>query len=137
MVPNPSSGVERDPVCGMTVDPATAQAVVEHAGKRYYFCCPGCARKFQLAPDQYLRPRASSSGLVALGARPAATMPLSMVQPAPGVDSPESAMPSAAAPPPSGAYVCPMCPEVRESKPGPCPSCGMSLEAETPAASTK
>ena len=28
------------------------------------------------------------------------------------------------------AYVCPMCPEVRESEPVPCPSCGMALEPE-------
>ena len=28
------------------------------------------------------------------------------------------------------AYVCPMCPDVRESSPVPCPSCGMALEAE-------
>jgi len=27
-------------------------------------------------------------------------------------------------------YVCPMDPEVRENKPGPCPKCGMALEAE-------
>ena len=25
-----------------------------------------------------------------------------------------------------------MCPEVRKDKPGPCPKCGMALEAETP-----
>src|SRR5437764_10104916 len=37
----------------------------------------------------------------------------------------------------SAAYVCPMCPEVRESKPGACPSCGMALEPEFPAARTK
>src|SRR4051812_17419278 len=37
------------------------------------------------------------------------------------------------APPPSGAlYVCPMDPEVRESKPGPCPKCGMALEPALP-----
>ena len=30
-----------------------------------------------------------------------------------------------------------MCPEVRESKPGACPSCGMALEADVPAASTR
>jgi Cu+-exporting ATPase len=30
------------------------------------------------------------------------------------------------------AYVCPMCPEVRELKPGACPSCGMALEPEVP-----
>ena len=29
-------------------------------------------------------------------------------------------------------YLCPMCPKVRETKPGPCPSCGMALEAEMP-----
>src|SRR6185369_16018892 len=31
-------------------------------------------------------------------------------------------------------YVCPMDPEVRESKPGACPKCGMALEPEAPAA---
>jgi len=30
------------------------------------------------------------------------------------------------------AYVCPMCPEVRETKLVPCPSCGMALEPEMP-----
>ena len=29
------------------------------------------------------------------------------------------------------AYVCPMHPEVREDRPGPCPKCGMALESET------
>src|SRR5215469_9918774 len=79
MGPNPSSNGERDPVCGMLVDPATAPAV-EHAGKSYYFCCPGCAQKFQVAPDQYLRSKVSSSGLVALGTMPAR---VPMVEPVP------------------------------------------------------
>ncbi|MCZ6729106.1 MAG: copper-translocating P-type ATPase [SAR324 cluster bacterium] len=35
------------------------------------------------------------------------------------------------------AYICPMCPEVRESEPVPCPSCGMALEPEFPAAPAK
>ncbi|MBN1128234.1 MAG: HAD-IC family P-type ATPase, partial [Chitinispirillaceae bacterium] len=34
--------------------------------------------------------------------------------------------------PPGTAYVCPMDPEVREYKPGPCPKCGMALEPELP-----
>ena len=34
-------------------------------------------------------------------------------------------------------YVCPMDPEVRESKPGACPKCGMALEPEVPVAATK
>ncbi len=33
-----------------------------------------------------------------------------------------------AAPQGSGPYICPMCPEVREDKPVPCPKCGMALE---------
>ncbi len=33
-----------------------------------------------------------------------------------------------------GIYVCPMDPEVRESKPGACPKCGMALEPAAPAA---
>jgi Cu+-exporting ATPase len=32
----------------------------------------------------------------------------------------------------SGAWICPMDPEVREPKPGPCPVCGMALEAAGP-----
>jgi len=32
----------------------------------------------------------------------------------------------------NGYWVCPMCPEVREDKPVPCPKCGMALEPEAP-----
>jgi Cu+-exporting ATPase len=32
-------------------------------------------------------------------------------------------------------YVCPMDPEVRQTKPGPCPKCGMALEPEAPSLS--
>src|SRR5260370_7716469 len=31
------------------------------------------------------------------------------------------------------AYICPMCPEVRQVGPRPCPKCGMALEPESPA----
>ncbi len=31
---------------------------------------------------------------------------------------------------PDTVYVCPMDPEIRTDKPGPCPSCGMALEPE-------
>jgi YHS domain-containing protein len=48
--------MERDPVCGMNVDPNTAAAKVEYAGKTYYFCAPGCAKRFQQAPEEYLQP---------------------------------------------------------------------------------
>jgi Cu+-exporting ATPase len=41
------------------------------------------------------------------------------------------------APSAGAAYVCPMCPEVRENKPGACPSCGMALEPDLPVANTR
>ncbi|MCX7624000.1 MAG: XdhC family protein [Thermomicrobium sp.] len=46
-----------DPVCGMTVDPATARHVVEYRGQRYYFCCPACRRLFEADPESYLAAR--------------------------------------------------------------------------------
>lgn len=43
-----------DPVCKMTVDPATAPAKSEHAGETYYFCAPGCKRAFDRDPAKFL-----------------------------------------------------------------------------------
>src|ERR1700742_4557505 len=103
----------KDPVCGMSVNPAAAKNKYQHAGQDYFFCCPSCVEKFKADPDKYLRSAAMpASGLVTLGA------PL----------APGAAPAKEAAPAPSTAYVCPMCPEVRETKAGPCPTCGMALE---------
>src|SRR5688572_27776056 len=45
-----------DPVCGMTVDPATARGgSFEHAGTTYYFCSAGCRTKFSTDPDGWLK----------------------------------------------------------------------------------
>jgi heavy metal translocating P-type ATPase len=46
----------KDPVCGMTVDPATAKHRAEHDGRTYYFCCGGCKTKFEGDPARYLAP---------------------------------------------------------------------------------
>ena len=43
-----------DPVCGMTVDPATTPHHASHAGADYHFCSAGCLTKFQADPDKYL-----------------------------------------------------------------------------------
>ncbi|MEO6952659.1 MAG: heavy metal translocating P-type ATPase [Polyangia bacterium] len=51
--------VEKDPVCGMTVDPATAKGTAMHAGARYYFCNPKCLAKFEADPEKYLTPASS------------------------------------------------------------------------------
>ena len=44
--------LERDPVCGMNVNPASAKHVYEHGGKKYYFCCASCAEKFKADPPE-------------------------------------------------------------------------------------
>ncbi len=54
----PAAGGVIDPVCGMTVDPATAKARADYRGETYYFCCAGCQAKFTAAPEKYLKPRA-------------------------------------------------------------------------------
>jgi uncharacterized protein len=45
---------EIDPVCGMTVAPESAAAKREYAGKTYYFCNPGCAKAFDLKPENFV-----------------------------------------------------------------------------------
>jgi P-type Cu+ transporter len=118
MSTNTAPVLERDPVCGMNVNPATAKHVHDHDGKSYYFCCAPCVEKFKADPTKYANGAAPAwPGLVTLGA-PRPTPP------------PRTTAASVA-------YVCPMCPEVRANKPGPCPSCGMALEPEVPIASTR
>src|SRR5215467_13011015 len=48
------SALAKDPVCGMSVDPATARHKAEHAGATYYFCSAGCRGKFVADPARYL-----------------------------------------------------------------------------------
>ena len=97
-------GQIHDPVCGMVVDPATAKHRVEFNGQSYYFCCSGCKAKFAANPPQYLNPAAA---------------------PAPKVASTTSAAVALGT-----IYTCPMHPQIRRNAPGPCPICGMALEAE-------
>ncbi len=90
---------EIDPVCGMTVQPTTAAGSYEYHGKKYYFCAARCLEKFKADPEYYLMP-------------------------------PERRIPKPVPVPVEGSvqYVCPMDPEVLETKPGACPICGMALE---------
>lgn len=50
---DPSNAV-KDPVCGMTVDPATTQHKTQHAGTTYFFCSAKCRAKFEADPAKYL-----------------------------------------------------------------------------------
>jgi Cu+-exporting ATPase len=135
----------RDVVCNMQVDPATARGKAEYKGQTYYFCCAGCEAKFKAQPEKYLSPQTAASGLVQLGKAASSATPASgLVQlggiapaksqqqhhhqadPAQIAPATTSALQSAGA-----AYICPMDPEVRASKPGACPKCGMALERES------
>ena len=48
-----------DPVCGMEVDPAAAEAhglIASHDGATYHFCGRGCYLDFTEDPDRFLAP---------------------------------------------------------------------------------
>lgn len=88
-----------DPVCGMTVQPATAAGSYEYQEKTYHFCTTSCLSKFRIDPIHYLTP-------------PEQRAPRVMPVPSGGVVE----------------YICPMDPEVLETQPGACRICGMALE---------
>ena len=97
-----------DPVCGMTVNPATARQI-EHAGKTYYFCSASCDAKFKAAPGQYT------------GAKPSHADHEHQSRHAHTAALPAVAVKAGAQ------YTCPMHPEIVRDGPGDCPLCGMPL----------
>jgi len=48
--------MEKDPVCGMSVDPNTARHTAEYEGRTFYFCAPGCKKSFEADPLKFLDP---------------------------------------------------------------------------------
>jgi Cu+-exporting ATPase len=87
-----------DPVCGMTVDVATAKHTHVHQGVQHFFCSPRCRERFIADPSLYLDAEAKAKRTNA-SLEPAGTL-----------------------------YTCPMHPEVVQQGPGICPICGMALE---------
>jgi Cu+-exporting ATPase len=100
----PTPQLVRDPVCGMSVDPRTAQNRVDHQGTTIYFCGAHCRTKYLADPAKYSASKASESAPSIAPASPA-------VSSAQGVT-----------------YTCPMHPQIRRNAPGNCPICGMALE---------
>jgi Cu+-exporting ATPase len=47
-----------DPVCGMSVDPATARHKIDHDGRSFYFCSDRCRTKFAENPAKYVGEKA-------------------------------------------------------------------------------
>ncbi len=91
----------------MTVDPQKAAGSFDYHSQTYFFCSLGCREKFKADPERYLRPQPVT--------------PIGIQRSQPTTVAHETGGP------PSD-YTCPMHPEVRETKPGPCPKCGMTLE---------
>jgi Cu+-exporting ATPase len=68
---NGGTSLAKDPVCGMSVDPATAKHKAQHGGKTFFFCSAGCREKFAADPARFLArprqvlpPKAAASGAI-------------------------------------------------------------------------
>ena len=136
----------QDPVCGMSVDPATAKHRHDHDSTTYYFCNPRCREKFIADPAKYLTPvkdpvcgmtvvpatakhRHTHGGITYFFCNPRCREKF-IADPAKYLD-PGTTAASAAEPMPEGTiYTCPMDPQIRQVGPGSCPICGMALEPE-------
>ncbi len=56
MVTRKENGImAKDPVCGMEVNESSAKFTSEHMGKKFYFCCEMCKKKFDEAPMNYMK----------------------------------------------------------------------------------
>lgn len=51
------SNVIVDPVCGMRINRADAEATAEYEGRTYYFCVEQCRQKFVSEPERYANGR--------------------------------------------------------------------------------
>src|SRR6202166_842041 len=127
---------EKDPVCGMTVDPSKSAAKQEFRGTTYYFCSRGCAARFSKEPEKFLAAPGSSgmesahSGDTARGVDAVRRGPAAGGQhtrKSSGALQPGSETTDTAAAK-SALYTCPMHPQIVQAGPGSCPICGMALE---------
>ncbi|MCT8997152.1 heavy metal translocating P-type ATPase [Chelativorans intermedius] len=138
-VHNDQETVVRDPVCGMTVDPAVGKPRLEHAGHTYHFCSTSCHGRFAADPEAYLKARDPVCGMEVERATARhfhrhegqAHYFCSAGCAEKFAADPERYLGERAKPEPmpkGTKYTCPMHPEIVEDKPGSCPLCGMALE---------
>jgi len=118
--PGHDPSAERDPVCGMSVTPASPHRV-EHGGRSWHFCSARCAERFAADPARYDGSADSRTRATAPTAQDART--------GTGTDA---TAPAAQDAPAGTIYTCPMHPQIRQDHPGACPICGMALEPELP-----
>src|SRR5580704_17432882 len=122
---NATAKIAKDPICGMTVDPAKAAATIEYDGQPYYFCSKGCAAKFQQNPTKFVAAELQNKNADATHSCCSHST----------VTTSKSATATAPATASEGVrYTCPMHPQVVQIGPGSCPICGMALEPMDPLA---
>lgn len=49
--------MQKDPVCGMTVDEKKTKYTSEHEGRMFYFCSANCKGTFDKDPHRYGHPK--------------------------------------------------------------------------------
>jgi Cu+-exporting ATPase len=119
---------EKDPVCGMSVDPQKAARRLEHASKTYYFCSARCAERFAAEPEKFL----AAPGTAGMELR----VPVASAVQISGATKSSPAEAAVTGGAGEVRYTCPMDPEVVQRGPGICPKCGMALEPMEPLAGT-
>ncbi|RWM19910.1 MAG: heavy metal translocating P-type ATPase [Mesorhizobium sp.] len=134
-----AEAVIRDPVCGMTVDPAAGKPTAEHDGRTFHFCSERCRTKFVVEPESYLTAtdpvcgmsvdRASARHFVRHDGQgfyfcSAVCRGKFEAEPAKYLAGRPEPQPM----PKGTQYTCPMHPEIIRDRPGSCPICGMALE---------
>src|SRR5450432_2058494 len=122
---------EKDPVCGMSVEPGAAAGKQEFGGRIYYFCSKRCAERFAAEPDRFLAVPGTAGTdaghAVADGAAHAsAAGAVSQTEPGAGIDVGSAGDVDSVAK--TAKYTCPMHPQIVQIGPGACPICGMALE---------
>ena len=133
------TSIERDPVCGMTVDPKTAKHTHIHSGEEYNFCASRCREKFVEAPEDFIEAQDLVCGMTVSrktsehmakhdGARfyfcSSNCLDKFETNPDNYLDGNQTTVTA----PPGTIYTCPMHPEVETIGPSDCPLCGMALE---------
>src|SRR4051794_34800521 len=80
----PKGDAQIDPVCGMTVDPATAAATYRYGSRDYYFCCQHCLQKFKADPAAHLGGKPRQQPTIVPGVDYTCPMHPEVVQKGPG-----------------------------------------------------
>ena len=81
---SPAAGNTRDPVCDMSVDPATTPHRAEHEGRSYFFCGARCRQRFVAEPERFAGGEKLTQSAAASGTRWICPMHPEIVRDGPG-----------------------------------------------------